>query len=40
MRTSYLICLPLVVYALFSVKALAPRRGNDAAALAPSAAQR
>ena len=25
-RTSYLICLPLVVYALFSVKALAPRR--------------
>lgn len=39
-RTSYLICLPLVVYALFSVKALAPRRGNDAAALAPSAAQR
>lgn len=40
MRTSYLVCLPLVVYALFSVKALAPRRGNDAAALAPSAAQR
>jgi predicted MFS family arabinose efflux permease len=25
-RTAYLICLPLVVYALFSVKALAPRR--------------
>lgn len=26
-RTSYLVCLPLIIYALFSVKALAPRRG-------------
>ena len=32
-RTSYLVCLPLIIYALFSVKALAPRRGTaDAAA--------
>jgi MFS family permease len=28
-RTSYLICLPIIVYALFSVKALAPRRSAD-----------
>jgi MFS family permease len=34
-RTSYLVCLPLIIYALFSVKALAPRRGTaDAAAAA------
>jgi len=25
-RTSYLVCLPLIVYALFSVKVLAQRR--------------
>jgi predicted MFS family arabinose efflux permease len=30
-RTSYLVCLPLILYALFSVKALAPRRGGDQA---------
>ncbi len=28
-RTSYLICLPLIIYALFSTKALAPRRGLE-----------
>ncbi|MCV9961270.1 MFS transporter [Pararhizobium sp. BT-229] len=39
-RTSYLICLPLVVYALFSVKALAPRRGSESAELAVAGSAR
>lgn len=39
MRTAYLVCLPLVVYALFSVKALAPRRRSGEPALAAPAAQ-
>ena len=29
-RVSYLVCLPLIVFALFCVKALPPRRGLDA----------
>jgi MFS family permease len=35
MRTAYLVCLPLIVYALFSVKALSSRRGVEPAATAP-----
>jgi predicted MFS family arabinose efflux permease len=35
-RTSYLVCLPLIIYALFSVKALAPRRGWQGTAQAPA----
>ncbi|OBZ93358.1 major facilitator transporter [Pararhizobium polonicum] len=37
-RTSYLVCLPLILYALFSVKALASRgaAGNPAAAVSPA----
>ncbi|MCW0000002.1 MFS transporter [Pararhizobium sp. YC-54] len=35
-RTSYLVCLPLIIYALFSVKALAPRRGSQGMAQAPA----
>jgi Na+/melibiose symporter-like transporter len=35
-RTSYFVCLPLIVYALFSVKALAPRRESQGAAQAPA----
>jgi len=31
-RTSYLVCLPLIIYALFSVKALAPRRDPEGVA--------
>ncbi|WP_428429630.1 MFS transporter [Pararhizobium sp.] len=35
-RTSYLVCLPLIIYALFSVKALAPRRGSHGLTQAPA----
>ena len=35
-RTSYLVCLPLILYALFSVKALAPRRDARDAVPAPA----
>lgn len=37
-RTSYLVCLPLIIYALFSTKALATRRaaGGSCAATARS----
>ncbi|MGO6975041.1 MFS transporter, partial [Rhizobium johnstonii] len=37
-RTSYLVCLPLIIYALFSAKALATRRaaGGGSAATARS----
>jgi MFS family permease len=37
-RISYLVCLPLIVYALFSVRALSPRKGQQAAASAPVSA--
>ena len=35
-RTSYLVCLPLIIYALFSVKALAPRRQSHGLVQAPA----